>query len=138
MTEGQCVLLIDPDREDCAGGTILASLSDGLVEVDWDYEISGPVDLSALEPTEARSAAARDREISRLWSERHAYTCVGSVRGCCGIRHRSRAAAERCIERDERRLASHGCFGDRQVVLAREHEDELRYLAELRRRGHPS
>ncbi len=29
------------------------------------------------------------------------YTCRGDVRGDCGIRHRSEAAAERCCARDQ-------------------------------------
>jgi len=49
------------------------------------------------------------------------YTCRGSVRGSCGIRHLSYAAAERCCERDQRACRSQGAtaYSDRAPVEVR-------------------
>ncbi len=47
------------------------------------------------------------------------YTCVGSVRGCCEIAHKTIATAARCCERDQKACASlpgGNCYSDRQVV----------------------
>jgi len=46
------------------------------------------------------------------------YTTIGSVRGCCGHRHRSLETAEECLERDRRGCARHGGYSDRDVVVA--------------------
>ena len=45
------------------------------------------------------------------------YRCVGSVRGWCGVRHRSNHAAIRCRERDSNGCASQGGYSDRVVCL---------------------
>jgi len=48
----------------------------------------------------------------------HYYTTVGSVRGTCGHEHRTREAAEACIERDGRACRrGHGpnAYSDRRV-----------------------
>lgn len=44
------------------------------------------------------------------------YTCVGSVRGCCGEVHQSREAAERCIALDEEGCRSQGGYSDRRII----------------------
>ena len=46
------------------------------------------------------------------------YKCVGSVRGTCGIAHRSLAAAHECCARDRRKCAGlgGGAYSDRRVV----------------------
>ena len=48
------------------------------------------------------------------------YTCSGSVRGCCGVRHRTIGAAVRCVARDQDRCASlgGGAYSDRAVWTA--------------------
>jgi len=45
------------------------------------------------------------------------YTTWGSIRGDCGHVHRSYAAAETCIERDQRGCATQGGYSDRTVRL---------------------
>ena len=44
------------------------------------------------------------------------YTTIGSVRGCCGHRHKSREAAERCLAEDQRGCERQGGYSDRVVV----------------------
>ena len=56
------------------------------------------------------------------------YRCVGSVRGWCGVRHRSNHAAIRCRERDSNGCASQGGYSDRVVCLC---DDDGRV------KGHP-
>jgi hypothetical protein len=56
------------------------------------------------------------------------YRCVGSVRGWCGVRHRSNHAAIRCRERDSNDCASQGGYSDRVVCLC---DDDGRV------KGHP-
>jgi len=61
------------------------------------------------------------------------WTCKGSVRGACGIAHRTRKAAEACCKRDQAavrpaRLYKHtwygeGPYSDRQPVAL---DDEAR------------
>jgi len=48
------------------------------------------------------------------------YTCSGSVRGCCGVTHRTIDAARRCCDRDQRGCASlgGGAYSDRSVVAS--------------------
>jgi hypothetical protein len=46
------------------------------------------------------------------------YTCRGSVRGSCGIKHRSIGAALRCQDQDQRACASQGGYSDRYTSLA--------------------
>ena len=45
------------------------------------------------------------------------YTTYGSVRGCSGIKHRTRAAAERAVAKDQRLCAQEGSRSDRRVVV---------------------
>ncbi len=44
------------------------------------------------------------------------WTCSGSVRGGCGITHRSYGAAERCCERDGRQCRDGGGYSDRSPI----------------------
>ncbi len=44
------------------------------------------------------------------------YTTEGSVRGCCGHKHRTIEAAIRCIKRDQAGCSSQGGYSDRSVV----------------------
>ncbi len=68
------------------------------------------------------------------------YTCLGPVSGCCGIRHRTKSAAERCVNRHWRSCADQGGYGERVVVPADELEpprrlsDEPEAAADLERR----
>ena len=43
------------------------------------------------------------------------YTNTGPVRGECGHRHRTRATASECLERDRRGCASQGGYSDRRT-----------------------
>ena len=45
------------------------------------------------------------------------YRCVGSVRGWCGTRHRSRDAAVRCLGRDRSGCESQGGYSDRDIYI---------------------
>ncbi len=45
------------------------------------------------------------------------FTTYGSVRGCCGHKHTSRAAADKCLADDSSGCGSQGGYSDRQVVL---------------------
>jgi hypothetical protein len=49
------------------------------------------------------------------------WTCKGSVRGSCGIKHRSRGAAERCCDKDGRDCdaGSPGSYSDRKPCKVR-------------------
>lgn len=44
------------------------------------------------------------------------YTTKGSVRGCCGHKHRTLEAAVRCVRGDQRGCQSQGGYSDRRVV----------------------
>ena len=46
------------------------------------------------------------------------FTCVGDVRGQCGVWHRTEAAAEKCIARDHAGCKSQGGYSDREVCIA--------------------
>lgn len=79
------------------------------------------------------------------------FTSIGSVRGSCGHKHQSEAAAEACIAADQRACARQGGYSDRVAVERRprfdagafvhEHDgsfvvaerDGARYTAPLRR-----
>ncbi len=43
------------------------------------------------------------------------YTCIGSVRGCCGHKHRSLKTAARCLDRDIKGCRKQGGYSDRYV-----------------------
>lgn len=44
------------------------------------------------------------------------YTTRGSVRGCCGHKHRTLEAAIRCVLADQRDCERAGGYSDRQAV----------------------
>lgn len=44
------------------------------------------------------------------------YTTYGSVRGCCGHKHKTSEAAEKCLDRDQKGCRSQGGYSDRSVV----------------------
>jgi len=46
------------------------------------------------------------------------YTTIGSVRGCCGHKHRTIEAAVDCIKRDQSGCRSQGGYSDREVRYA--------------------
>ena len=46
------------------------------------------------------------------------YTTMGSVRGCCGHKHRTIEAAKRCIDRDHAGCVRQGGYSDRTVVYS--------------------
>lgn len=52
------------------------------------------------------------------------YTCVGSVRSDCEIKHRTREAAERCCALDQYYCAKQGGYSDRFVKEVVEEEEE--------------
>jgi hypothetical protein len=45
------------------------------------------------------------------------YTTYGSVRGCCGHKHQTLTAAQKCLSRDQAGCRSQGGYSDREVVL---------------------
>jgi len=45
------------------------------------------------------------------------YTTYGSVRGCCGHRHRTIRAAVLCAANDQESCHDQGGYSDREVVL---------------------
>ena len=47
------------------------------------------------------------------------WTCNGSVRGDCGIMHRTREAASKCCERDMKGCNKQGGYSDRYVTEVR-------------------
>jgi len=52
----------------------------------------------------------------RIRASKVRYLCSGDVRGECGVRHLSRAAAEECIARDQRACARQGGYSDRVII----------------------
>ena len=65
------------------------------------------------------------------------YTCIGSVRGSCGVRHRTVTGAARCLARDWAGCHEAGGYSDRCIVRSDGlhfvlHEDETAADAELR------
>ena len=64
------------------------------------------------------------------------YTAEGSVRGCCGHKHRSISTAKRCIDNDKSGCATQGGYSDRYVIrydgspLSEEEQEEFLYLCE--------
>lgn len=62
------------------------------------------------------------------------WTCEGSVRGCCGITHRSYTTAKKCCDRDFdniRRYYSNNSYSDRYPVpLDEEAKEEWKTLDE--------
>jgi hypothetical protein len=48
------------------------------------------------------------------------YTTSGRVRGCCGHRHLTIAAAHKCVERDQRNCWRQGGHSDRHVAAVDE------------------
>lgn len=62
------------------------------------------------------------------------YTTTGSVRGCCGHKHRSIVTAKRCIDNDQAGCATQGGYSDRDVIRydgSELSEDEKRTLLVL-------
>jgi len=57
------------------------------------------------------------REVKRQVKPR--WTCNGSVRGDCGIMHRSREAASKCCDRDMKGCNKQGGYSDRYVTEVR-------------------
>lgn len=45
------------------------------------------------------------------------FSTYGSVRGCCGHRHETRQAADKCLAKDQAGCKSQGGYSDRSVVL---------------------
>jgi len=48
----------------------------------------------------------------------YSYTCVGDVRGPCGVRHRSVRTAAACSARDHAGCEQQGGYSDRRLHLA--------------------
>lgn len=55
------------------------------------------------------------------------YTCIGDIRGECGIKHRTMRAAYECCRRDESGCGSQGGYSDRAIYEAR--EDGIRVVS---------
>lgn len=59
------------------------------------------------------------------------YSTTGSVRGCCGHKHRTIDSAVTCIEKDSAGCARQGGYSDRYVIrhdgsaLSEEEQDEV-------------
>ena len=51
------------------------------------------------------------------------YTCCGSVRGCCGVTHRTLKAALACQRKDQAACKSQGGYSDRSTIA---YEDGVR------------
>lgn len=51
------------------------------------------------------------------------YTTWGGVRGGCGHLHRTREAAERCLERDRRGCEAQGGYSDRVIRVVASRRD---------------
>lgn len=67
-----------------------------------------------------------------------AYETYGSVRGCCGHRHRSIATAVACIGRDHAGCVAQGGYSDRYVRRAGGEplsSSEEQILADLEQEG---
>lgn len=47
------------------------------------------------------------------------WTCAGSVRGCCGITHRTLKAAMACCAKDQQGCAGQGGYSDRKPEVAK-------------------
>lgn len=45
------------------------------------------------------------------------WTTEGSIRRCCGHRHRTEEAAERCLKKDQRGCEAQGGYSDRIVIF---------------------
>lgn len=45
------------------------------------------------------------------------YTCRGSVRGSCGVKHRTVKGANECMGRDQAWCRSQGGYSDRRLVV---------------------
>ncbi len=45
------------------------------------------------------------------------FRCVGSIRGWCGVKHRSIDAAGRCLREDQSGCQSRGGYSDRSVYI---------------------
>jgi len=45
------------------------------------------------------------------------YTCEGSVRGCCGHKHRTFSAAEKCQHSDSVGCRRQGGYSDRRIYM---------------------
>lgn len=56
------------------------------------------------------------------------YTCVGSVRGCCDRVHRSEAAAQTCIDADQRACKAVGGYSDRRMVKGSKYTNSERCI----------
>jgi hypothetical protein len=52
------------------------------------------------------------------------FVCSGDVRGECGVRHRCRIAARRCIARDQRACERQGGYSDRGIVMVTTRGDQ--------------
>ena len=59
------------------------------------------------------------------------YTTFGHVRGCSGVKHRTREAAERAVEQDARRCRKNSGYSDRGVAVVVDgrlyHDEEGRF-----------
>jgi hypothetical protein len=51
------------------------------------------------------------------------YTTRGSVRGCCGHKHRTLAAAVRCELSDQAGCRSQGGYSDRVIIVIKDGEE---------------
>ncbi len=48
------------------------------------------------------------------------FSTYGSVRGCCGHKHKTREGADKCLTSDQKGCKSQGGYSDRSVVLVGE------------------
>jgi hypothetical protein len=61
------------------------------------------------------------------------YTCIGSVRGSCGHKHRTLEGAAACLRRDVQGCVQQGGYSDRRVVpsegdLSEDDDDYVRAI----------
>lgn len=60
----------------------------------------------------------RDTTTGRIVDHEPRYLCKGSVRGWCGRKHLTLAAAERCLRADQRECKRAGGYSDRWIIDA--------------------
>jgi hypothetical protein len=63
------------------------------------------------------------------------YVCVGSVRGSCGVAHRSLDAAIKCLDDDGRWCRRQGGYSDRHIEYADGTQLEYELVLSVQHKG---
>lgn len=64
-------------------------------------------------------------------SKKPVFSCHGSVRGGCGVRHRTAETAQECCDRDQRGCASVRGYSDRRVFQVPAGTGDIDYPARI-------